>query len=165
MAGTLKPTKQSELLLGSCSHFEFVVVEVGRALCTNLPSYHLRKHFSVCMLYFNRKFPPKLICGLWEASSGWGAEGHKWGHPSLPNTAVSVSAWSTGVSFPSKYWTWHPQNLPSACGMTWLPHLDPVWCPQSSPSPYDAARLPHLGSVWCQPAWLPCYQLLDYERD
>lgn len=71
MAGTLKPTKQSD--------FELVVAEAGRALCANLPSYHLCEHFSVHMLYFNRKFPPKLICGLWEASSGGRPEGHKRG--------------------------------------------------------------------------------------
>lgn len=33
MAGTWKPAKQSELLLGSCSHFELVEEEAGSKGC------------------------------------------------------------------------------------------------------------------------------------
>lgn len=44
---------------------------------------HLGVRFSVCMLHFNKEFPPESICGVSEAISG---------QPSLPAAAVSVSS-------------------------------------------------------------------------
>lgn len=38
-----------------------------RCLCENVLSCHLHVHFSVRMLHFSEKFPPKSICGLLEA--------------------------------------------------------------------------------------------------
>lgn len=46
------------------------LVTLARCLCENVLSCHLHVHFSVRMLRFSGKFPPKSICGLLEAVSG-----------------------------------------------------------------------------------------------
>lgn len=62
-------------LLGAwkCSLIWGLVILVW-CLCEILLSCHLCVCFSICMLHFNEKFPPKNICGLLEDSSGCGGQ-------------------------------------------------------------------------------------------